>query len=71
MPEAGWYGDPQDSQQLRYWDGARWGETKPRSRLVGAGTKMQATGDGIANVGKSIMWIVVGLVVLFAIFLIL
>ncbi len=24
MPEAGWYEDPEDGAQLRYWDGTRW-----------------------------------------------
>ena len=25
-PQAGWYQDPQNAQNLRYWDGARWTE---------------------------------------------
>lgn len=24
LPAPGWYGDPQDPTQLRYWDGAKW-----------------------------------------------
>lgn len=24
MPEAGWYEDPEDGAQLRYWDGTQW-----------------------------------------------
>lgn len=24
LPAAGWYADPQDNSQLRYWDGTRW-----------------------------------------------
>jgi uncharacterized membrane protein YhaH (DUF805 family) len=31
MPEAGWYDDPEDATQLRYWDGSRWtDERMPR-----------------------------------------
>ena len=26
LPSAGWYADPQDAAQLRWWDGARWSE---------------------------------------------
>lgn len=30
LPAAGWYGDPQDARQLRYWDGQAWSnETRP------------------------------------------
>jgi len=28
MPEAGWYDDPEDAAQLRYWDGGRWTEQR-------------------------------------------
>jgi len=31
MPESGWYDDPDDATQLRYWDGTRWTEQR-RSR---------------------------------------
>jgi hypothetical protein len=32
VPEAGWYADPQDAAQLRYWDGFAWTEhTAPGS----------------------------------------
>jgi uncharacterized membrane protein YhaH (DUF805 family) len=32
MPEAGWYDDPDDMTQLRYWDGDRWTERRqPRA----------------------------------------
>jgi uncharacterized membrane protein YhaH (DUF805 family) len=31
MPEAGWYDDPDDATQLRWWDGSRWSdERRPR-----------------------------------------
>jgi hypothetical protein len=33
-PPAGWYADPEDAAQLRYWDGASW--TEHRSSLPGA-----------------------------------
>ena len=28
MPEPGWYDDPQDATQVRWWDGARWTEQR-------------------------------------------
>ena len=28
-PERGWYPDPDDSAKQRYWDGSKWGETRP------------------------------------------
>lgn len=30
LPPAGWYGDPQDANSLRYWDGRQWtGHVRP------------------------------------------
>lgn len=34
MPPAGWYNDPQDQAQLRYWDGDQW--TDQTRRVPGA-----------------------------------
>ncbi len=32
MPDPGWYDDPQDTTQVRWWDGARWTEQRqPRA----------------------------------------
>ena len=71
MPEAGWYEDPTDGARLRYWDGTAWGPVKERSRIVAAGSKMQAAGDGIAKTGINLVWIIVGMVALGIIFLLL
>lgn len=71
MREPGWYQDPQDADRLRYWDGKAWVRTKPRSQLVGAGEKLQSTGQRVSKAGSGIMWILIGLAALLLIFLLL
>lgn len=35
MPDPGWYDDPQDQTQLRWWDGSRWTERRqPRTTAM-------------------------------------
>jgi len=34
MPPAGWYPDPVNQQELRWWDGTRWGPLAPRANSV-------------------------------------
>jgi len=35
MPDPGWYDDPQDPTQLRWWDGSRWTDRRqPRSAAI-------------------------------------
>jgi len=37
-PNDGWYPDPQDPSQYRFWDGSAWGEqTRPRTPFTEAG----------------------------------
>lgn len=31
LPAPAWYPDPQDPQAIRWWDGTRWGESRPRT----------------------------------------
>jgi hypothetical protein len=56
-PEAGWYADPLDPQQARYWEGDRWSE---RLRSLESFGIEQATGtlapppeDALANVERA------------------
>jgi hypothetical protein len=37
-PAAGWYADPEDASQLRYWDGAAWTEHRSPAPDSGGGT---------------------------------
>ena len=64
---AGWYDDPEDGTQLRYWDGAQW--TQDRSPKGGApqpgavGAAPVAVVQGKTN-GKATASLVLGLVAL-------
>jgi hypothetical protein len=69
--QPGWYPDPTDDALLRYWDGQAWGSTKSRSSLVNAGNKIQKAGDGIAKFGTSLIWITIGIALLFVLLLLL
>lgn len=57
--------------QLRYWDGSTWSEEKRQAPIVSAGQKIQNVGDGIAKIGSSIIWIIVGIAILLFFFILL
>jgi hypothetical protein len=51
---AGWYADPQDATQYRYWDGAQWTDHRsPRTAPSDTGQQLTQAGsdlaDGITN----------------------
>jgi len=45
-PQAGWYDDPENPGQLRWWDGERWGDQ--RRPAPGADTGATAATPGVA-----------------------
>lgn len=69
--QPGWYQDPENDSQLRFWDGSAWGATKPKSRAQNIGNSMQSAGNDISKLGCSCIWIVVGLGILLLILLVL
>jgi hypothetical protein len=42
-PAANWYPDPQDPNQLRYWDGSQWTEHRPPRQPAAAEPPVQAS----------------------------
>lgn len=70
-PQPGWYPDPTDSTQLRYWDGQSWGVARKQQPAVAAGQKIQDVGNGIAKVGSSLIWITIGIALLLLLLLLL
>ncbi|HEX3707698.1 MAG TPA: DUF2510 domain-containing protein [Mycobacteriales bacterium] len=48
LPPAGWYPDPQDAQQQRWWDGTTWsGHTAPAAATVTAPTAAAPAGSAL------------------------
>jgi Protein of unknown function (DUF2510) len=48
QPPAGWYADPQDARQQRYWDGSTWtGHTAPAASTMSAPTGIAPTGAAL------------------------
>jgi hypothetical protein len=59
-PQPGWYADPQAAGTLRYWDGARW--TESRVPAQGAGYPGYSPPPAPKTSGKAIAALVLGLV---------
>lgn len=57
LPAAGWYHDPDDREQLRWWDGARWGETRrPLPPPLERWARPQAPGTAAAAAAGDALW---------------
>jgi hypothetical protein len=64
-PPAGWYDDPENHGQQRYWDGASWAAPvaatpPPPGSATGAVSPMQASGTNgmaIASLVLGILWL--------------
>lgn len=51
--QAGWYDDPQDEQNLRYWDGVQWTDhTSPKQRPRTGPTQTSPDQQGSAGAGR-------------------
>lgn len=63
---AGWYQEPGNSTQNRYWDGSRWTQWVTAPTQSGAAPspplpdKFQQTGQAISRLGANITWLVFG-----------
>ena len=53
-PPPGWYDDPQDRRQWRWWDGATW--TAHVAPVVTAGTEQSFLGAALASEAKMTPW---------------
>jgi hypothetical protein len=60
VAESGWYADPESAERLRYWNGHSWGDSKPRYHKKSTGERLQASGNRIADFGKNMLWLTVG-----------
>jgi hypothetical protein len=63
MTDPGWFADPDDSSQLRYWDGARWTEHRhpaqaatPTEQQVPGPESSAQTGQPSSNPGATAHW---------------
>jgi hypothetical protein len=62
LPTAAWYADPENSQGMRYWDGARW--TEHRTDYLATPAKPKAS-EGMVAAGYilSFLFPIVGVVI--------
>ena len=57
MPEAGWYDDPEDATQLRWWDGERWTERRqPREEATPPPPVPEDPWAGVPSAGGGGAW---------------
>jgi hypothetical protein len=52
-PAAGWFPDPEDATQLRYWDGAAWTEHRSPRPAVSSDPLAQAGADLVDGVSRA------------------
>jgi Protein of unknown function (DUF2510) len=62
-PRAGWYADPENSQGMRYWDGARW--TADRTDYLPAPAGERPSSDALVAAGYifALLIPIIGLVI--------